>query len=260
MSDYIFIRKSRNILSTILHVVLNILLGFGSVFITLATSNWIFGIILVLISKWRIFAVRPRYWFLNIKSNLVDLIIGISFVMLAFYAGSSLLPIHLILGALYTVWLIWIKPLSSEKASEIQALIAVFLGTSTAALISANYNSVFMVLISFVVGYGASRHVLVHSSDHDFTLLTLICGLVCAEIAWLCHSWMIIYSFPTIGVIIPQVAIIMTIFAFIFNCTYKAIFKRSGKLKLPDIALPAIFSILAIAIIILWFSNPVFNV
>ncbi|MBQ3293902.1 hypothetical protein IJG96_02100, partial [Candidatus Saccharibacteria bacterium] len=98
-SDYIFIRKSRNALSTVLHVVMNILLGIGSVFATIVSGSWIIGFILVLLSKWRMFAVRPHYLWLNIKSNLVDLIVGFSVVLLAFFAGTSTLPVHYILGA-----------------------------------------------------------------------------------------------------------------------------------------------------------------
>ena len=84
MSDYILIRKGRNMLSAFLHVIFNLLLGLGSVFITFSTASWIPGVLLVIISKWRMFAVRPRYLFLNLKSNLVDLIVGFSFVFGAF--------------------------------------------------------------------------------------------------------------------------------------------------------------------------------
>ena len=40
-SDYIFIRKSRNIVSDILHVALNLLLGVGSIFFTVVSGSWI---------------------------------------------------------------------------------------------------------------------------------------------------------------------------------------------------------------------------
>ena len=89
MADYVLIRKSRNVISSVLHVFLNILLGVGSVAITIATGSWIIGIILVIISKWRVFAVRPRYWLVNILSSLVDLIVGSSFVFIAYLLFSK---------------------------------------------------------------------------------------------------------------------------------------------------------------------------
>ena len=72
MSDHIVLRRGRNVLSSILHVALNIALAVGSVLITWATKSPVIGLSLVLISKWRTFAVRPHYLELNIKANLVD--------------------------------------------------------------------------------------------------------------------------------------------------------------------------------------------
>ena len=260
MADYVLIRKGRNIISSIIHIVLNILLGFGSIALTVITGSWTLGIILVLISKWRIFAVRPYYWLLNIKSNLVDLIVGSSFVLLAFCAGTTILPIHWILAISYTLWLVLLKPRSSDLATETQSLIAVFLGISAVTLLGGAYNAIWLVLAAFVIGYGASRHVLVQSEDHDFTIITFICGLIAAEITWLCHSWLIIYTFGSTGIAIPQLAIILTIFGFLFGRTYKSILKRDGHFKIADVATPIIFSIIVIAIMIIWFSKPIFDI
>ena len=88
-SDYIFIRKSRNALSSFLHVILNILLGVGAIFVTVVSGSWIIGFILVLLSKWRMFAVRSHYLWLNVKSNLVDLIVGFSLVLLAYFSDNA---------------------------------------------------------------------------------------------------------------------------------------------------------------------------
>ncbi len=112
MADYIFIRKGRNALSSVLHVILNLALAIVSIGATIITGNCIIGIILVIISKWRVFAVNHRYWLLNIRSSLVDFIVGISFVLLAYAAGTTLLPVHFLLMALYALWLIVIKPKS----------------------------------------------------------------------------------------------------------------------------------------------------
>ena len=217
MADYVFIRKSRNIASSAVHVFLNILLGLGSVLITVFSGNPALGIILVMMSKWRIFAVRSRYLWINIKYNLIDMIVGISIVLLSYVSGTSLAPIHFILAALYVVWLLFIKPMSSENATLAQSLIGVFLGITATTLLTANLESLWAVLGSFIVGYAASRHVLAQTNDEDYTLTTFVCGLVFAEIAWLCHSWSIVYTFGASGIRIPQTAIILTIFAFIYN-------------------------------------------
>ena len=267
MSDFIFIRKSRNVLSSVLHVVLNIILGVGSVALTYLTGSYLLGLILVLISKWRMFAVRPRYWFLNLKSNLVDLIVGASFVFLAYCAGDTLLPVHYLLALLYTLWLVILKPRSSAAAAEIQALVAVFLGTTAATLMTASAASFFLCLACFLIGFAASHHVLVQNSDEtgDFRIVTFACGLVAAEVAWLCHGWLIVYMFNggwvgNTGIIIPQLSLLLTLLAFLFGYCYKTIQLSDGRLRFKDIAGPALFTLLIISIVVIWFSQPIFNV
>lgn len=260
MADFILARKSRNIASTMVHIFLNLLLGVGAVLITVLSNNPAPGIVLVLVSKWRVFAVRARYFFINLKSNLVDIIVGISIVLLAYYAGAAFLPIDFILMAVYSVWLIFIKPLSSENATLAQSLVAVFLGMSAATFLSANLNSIVIVLLAFLVGYAASRHVLAQGDDKDFTLTTLVCGLIFAEIAWLCHSWAIVYTFGSTGIRIPQLSIILTIFAFVYNYARQAMIRYRDDFRLKHIVGPVIFGIMLVGIIVIWFSNPIFNI
>ncbi len=260
MADYVLARKSRNIASNLVHIFLNILLGVGSVLVTVLSASPVLGLLLVLVSKWRVFAVRGRYLWLNIKSNLVDIIVGVSVVLITYYAGATFLPVDALLAIFYCVWLLFIKPMSSEKATLAQSLIAVFLGMSAAATAAANLNTIVVVLVAFLVGYAASRHVLVQSSDRDFTLTTLVCGLVFAEVAWLCQSWAIIYTFGASGIRIPQVAIILTIFAFVYNYARQAMIKYQDDFRFKHILGPVVFGVVLIGIIVIWFSNPIFNI
>lgn len=260
MADYVLARKTRNIASSAVHVLLNILLGIGSVLITVFSGSPLLGVLLVLVSKWRVFAVRSRYLMLNIKSNLVDLIVGLSIVVLAYYAGSSLAPVHFILMGIYVVWLTIIKPMSSETANLAQSLFAVFLGVSAATFLTAGTDPVVDVLLVFLVGYAASRHVLAQTNSKDFTLTTLVCGLVFAEIAWLCNTWSIIYTFGASGIRIPQIAIILTIFAFIYNYVRQVMLRQQEDFRLRDILGPVVFGVIIIGIIVIWFSDPIFNI
>ena len=260
MADYILARKSRNIASSMVHIFLNLLLGVGAVLITVLSNSPLLGIILVLISKWRVFAVRARYFALNLKSNLVDLIVGIGVVLLAYYAGPSFLVVDFILMTFYSIWLLFIKPLSSETATLAQSIIAVFIGISAATIMSANLDAIVIVTLSFLIGYAASRHVLIQSNDKDFTLTTLVCGLVFAEVAWLCDSWAIIYTFGDTGIRIPQLAIILTIFAFVYNYARQAMLKYQADFRLKHIIGPTIFGAILICIIVLFTSNPIFNI
>ena len=260
MADYVLARKSRNIASNMVHIFLNILLGVGAVLITVLSASPVLGLLLVLVSKWRVFAVRGRYIWLNVKSNLVDIIVGVSVVLLAYFTGGSFMMVDVLLAIFYCVWLIVIKPMSSEKAALTQSLIAVFLGMSAAAIMAASLDAIVLVLLAFMVGYAASRHVLVQSSDKNYTLTTLVCGLVFAEVAWLCQSWSIIYTFGNTGIRIPQVAIILTVFAFVYNYARQAMIKYQDDFRFKHILGPVVFGVVLVGIIVLWFSNPIFNI
>ena len=233
-SDYIFIRKSRNAVSNVLHALLNILLGVGSIFATIVSGSWIIGFILVLLSKWRMFA---------------------------FCSGTSLLPVHYILSVVYVLWLTVVKPRTTEIWNRIQALTAIFLGSCAIFIMCASLNSALPALLEFIVGYGAARHVLAQNNNmSDSGYPALIFGVFFAEIALLAHSWMIVYAFMNLGVIIPQPAIILTIFGFMIERIFHAIEERDGTLRFKDIALPVSFGLAILAIVIIGFSEPIFNV
>lgn len=260
MVDYVLVRKSRNIASKLTHIFLNILLGIGAVLVTVLSGSPVLGILLVVISKWRVFAVRARYFFVNLKANLVDFIVGISIVLLAYYSGTSFLIVDFVLMAIYCLWLLVIKPLSSENATLIQSVFAVFLGISAATFLTSSLNAAVMVALAFLIGYAASRHVLIQSNDKDYLLTTLICGLIFAEISWLTYTWGIVYTFGNTGIKIPQVALILTIFVYIYNYARRAMIKYHEEFDLKTILGPVIFSIVLIAIIVIGFSDPIFNI
>jgi len=261
MADYMFIRKSRNALSSFLHVVLNLALAIVSIGATVITGNCIIGLILVVISKWRIFAVNHRYWLVNIRSSLVDLIVGTSFVLLAYAAGTEFLPVHYALIIGYAIWLILIKPRSSTNFTIVQAIIAILLGETASTIFAAITDSSILVLTSFLIGYASTHHVLIQSDDdHDVTLISLSAGLLFAEVGWLCHSWLIIYTIGSTGICVSQTALLLSVLAFAFFKIQGTISEKGDKMRFADVALPVLFSLLVIIVLVVGFSQPRFNI
>lgn len=260
MADYVLIRKSRNMLSSFLHVFLNLVLAIGSIYITFKTTSVVLGLVLVLLSKWRMFAVRPRYWVLNLKSNLVDLIVGCSFVVITFCSGTTFMPVHIILAILYSLWLVFVKSKSTELAINIQALSAIFFGTIALTMLTASSNPIFMVIGTGLIGYSAARHILAQGEEENYEVIILAGAVIAAEIAWLCRSWLIVYSFSGTGIIIPQLTIIMLIISYLFGFAYKSISRNENKINWGELAMPTFFAILLIAVIVIGFSKPIFNV
>ena len=94
------------------------------------------AILLVVLSKWRVIAVRPRYWWANFLSSLPDLIFGVGIAVISWccrqlgdsYAlvGTALpispLIIQIVLCIIYAWWLVSIKPKHSETMVGFQAL------------------------------------------------------------------------------------------------------------------------------------------
>lgn len=261
MADYILIRKGRNALSTVTYILLNLLLGVGSILVTVATGHWLIGILLVFLSKWRMFAVRRRYWWSSLKANFVDLVAGVSFVLLAYLTGSTWTLAHTLLAAGYTAWLIWIKPKSTAVFTEAQALIALFLGSAVIALIFAALDTSWpAVLLTFFLASGCARHVMNQRDDSNFSLSTLGLGLIAGEAMWLAHSWFILYTFGDTGLRIPQVSVILTLGGFLLGRLYQSILRHDGHFKPEEVIAPAIFAGAAIVIVFLLFSQPVFDI
>lgn len=255
--------RRRSFLSELVYAVLNIALAIVILLVIRYTESIPLAIALVVLSKWRVFAVRPRFWWANLRSNIVDFIVSIS-VVLHMYALNSA-PIEeprklILLGVfalLYIGWLLYIKPRSKRTFVALQAGIAVFLGTSALFTISFNWPVSLVVMAMWVIGYSAARHILSSYDDETHGLfLGLAWGLVLAEISWVAYHWAIAYSLPLISSVqIPQVAILVTLVSFLAYKAYDS-FHHHAKIRASDIILPLLFT-LSVALVLLVLFNRV---
>ena len=262
MADYVMLRKGRNAISSLTHLILNLSLAVASTALTVISGSWILGVVLVLLSKWRVIAVRPRYWWLNIKANLVDYTVGISLALLVYLAGTEGLNAwHVILTTIYAFWLIVVKPQSETVWTEVQSFFAIFFGTFATSLLANNLTPLTGVIICFIIGYGASRHILIQGEDHDFTLTTFIFGLLLAELSWISYRWTIVYYLGDVNKIaLPQLPIMASLMSFVFMRGYKSALYHDGKIRVDDILVPAVFSVILMFVMLFFFSEPIFNI
>jgi hypothetical protein len=75
---------------------------------------------IVLLGKWRMFAVQPRHWPANIRANAIDIIVGLSMVTFIYHSAPNQVWQLLWLLA-YEFWLIILKPRSTTFWNSIQA-------------------------------------------------------------------------------------------------------------------------------------------
>src|SRR4051812_19772506 len=139
--------KRRSFVSELIYILLNVALAIAILAVVWAIESPIAAFALVLLSKWRVLAVRPRYWFANIQANLVDIIVGVSVVILL-YAASHALIAQVALTILYVGWLLYIKPRSKRAYIAAQAGIALFLGVT--ALMTVSYDWIASVVVLFM--------------------------------------------------------------------------------------------------------------
>lgn len=73
--------KRRDFASWAVYVALNIALAISVASALVVFSSIWLAIGLLVLSKWRVFAVKPRFWWANIQSNAVDFIVGLGFII-----------------------------------------------------------------------------------------------------------------------------------------------------------------------------------
>ena len=115
------------------------------------------AVILVILSKWRVLAVQPRFWLPNVKANLVDLIVGVSTIVLAFQAPHQWIAVFWML--LYLLWLLFLKPQAKDLWVGAQALWAQFLGiTAIFAIPTLMHYALVVSALAWLAAWAAARH------------------------------------------------------------------------------------------------------
>ncbi len=255
--EFLRVVKRRSLLSEVIYVLLNLGLATATLVVIWATGTPWLALLLVLLSKWRVLAVRPRYWFAHVESNMVDLIVSVGLVVLMYLAGQSAngVAVQILLALLYAGWLLFLKPRTKRNTVASQAGVAIVVGTMALASISYEWPSSFVVLGMWVFGYSVARHVLVAYSDNDIRLLSLVWGFVAAELGWLTFHWTIAYTLPFAGGLeLPQMTLLLLGISFLAERVYFSLDKHGEKVRFNDLVAP-MFLVLGVIVVLLVFFN-----
>lgn len=260
--EFLKIVKRRSFLNEAIYIALNVALAIALMFIIRITGSLLPAFALVLLSKWRIFAVRLRFWFANIQTNLVSVIIDVSFVIFLYITNianvgdSQVFIVQCILSLLYIGWLLFLKPKSKRVYVVAQAGTALFVGITAVYAMSYGWIASPVILLTWLIGYAVARHVLgSYDEESHVLLLSLAWSLVVAEISWIAYHWTIAYRLPFItSVLLPQVSIVILCLGFV---TYKAYnsYYHHQKIRINDIILPLIFTISIVSVLVLAFNS-----
>ncbi len=157
------------------------------------------ALIVIVLSKWRMFAVRPRFWAANIRANAIDLMVGLSVVLFMTHASNLLLQATW--AAVYAVWLLFIKPASGVPMITFQAFIGQLAALSALYLIWADGPVYGLTLGGGLFCYLAARHFFDTFDEPYARMLSYVWGYFGAALAWLLSHWLLFYrgvSQPTL--------------------------------------------------------------
>ena len=167
---------------------------------------------LVLISKWRIVAVRPRYWVANIVANGVDIVVGLSLVL--FMSNTSVTWWQLFWMALYIVWLTWLKPRSDVLSVSAQAMVGQLLGLAVLYLKFGDASLAGLVAGTWLVTYLAARHFLTSFEEPHTALLAHVWAFFSASLAFVLSHWLLFYG------TIAQIIVFLTTIGYCLAALY----------------------------------------
>ena len=147
---------------------------------------------LILLSKWRMFAVRPRFWPANLRANSIDIIVSTS--LLVCMADSNSQFIQLGWALAYAVWLLVVKPASSALVVSLQAMVGLLFGLSAVFIEWGDGALYWLVLASAVVCYLSARHFFDSFDEPYAKLLSYLWSYFAAGLTWVLGHWLLFYG------------------------------------------------------------------
>jgi len=199
---------------------------------------------LILLSKWRMLAVRPRFWVANIRANAIDIVIGVS--TLAFMTATGSEMAQLIWAVLWAVWLIAIKPRADTLWVSLQALIGFAIGL-TAMFLTWDHAPLGVLVLSAGMLCFVAAHHFFYSFDEPYTrMLAYFWGYFGAALVWVLGHWLLFYG-P-----IAQPTLLLVALGFGLGALYYL--DHFDKLSL-NVRRQIVFVMVAVLLVVLAFSD-----
>ncbi|GAC1387248.1 MAG: hypothetical protein NVSMB37_4050 [Candidatus Saccharimonadales bacterium] len=191
MKAFVHKLKPANGFAHFIHIGLNLLLPI-LLFVLVRIRFYQLGFLLLLLSKWRMFAVRPRHWPVHFRVNAVDLMVGCSVIVFMSHSGTA--AWQLVWAILFGTWLIFIKPrdgivgvAAQALIGQIVALMAVFLAWGGAPLVG-------LVAITWLICYLSARHFFTSFDEEYGGLYAHVWGYFGGALTWVLAHWLLFYG------------------------------------------------------------------
>jgi hypothetical protein len=220
VKKYIQTIRPKSGYSHAVYIILNVALPL-LVLLLIRLDLALLAVVAVLLSKWRIFAMPPRYWLPNIRANAVDIFVGLSVV--TFIAGTQNLAIQVVWTVFFLLWVLFLKPKSNQLAVMSQALIAQVVTLVAFYQAFPDHSIAVGVFSVWLICYLSARHFFGAFEESHTIQISAIWGWFGASLAWVLGHWVIQY------ISIPQIALVVTLVGYILATMYY--FHSNGGLK-----------------------------
>ncbi len=157
---------------------------------SLSIGSWL-PMLVVFLSKWRIFAVKPRFWPANLRANSVDIMVGVAVVVLMAYSDD--VGLRLLWAGLYAGWLLLVKPLSGTLAATLQSGIGQFAALTALFVTWAGGPLLGLVCAVGLICYLAARHFFDSYNEPYAMLLAYLWGYFGAALMWVLGHLLVVY-------------------------------------------------------------------
>ena len=148
--------------------------------------------VLILLSKWRMLAVKPRFWLAHIRTNSVDIIVSLSF--LVFITQTDVVWLQVLWTVLFIVWLTVIKPATQTLMIGLQALIGFSLGLTALYLVGDRWPLIMLVVGTGFICYSSAHHFFDAFEEKYTRLLSYVWAWFGASVAWVLGHWLLYYG------------------------------------------------------------------
>lgn len=254
--------------SHLVHILFQVVLAIVIfILVRLNIGLWL-PLLVILLSKWRIFSVRPRFWPANLRANAVDIMVGVSIVIFMSHSngvGDSM-SIQLFWAVMYGLWLLFIKPRSSVLFISLQSAIGQLCGLMALFIISGemlDFNFLFLdwtslplsalVLLGGLICYLSARHFFDSFNEPYAKLLAAIWGYFGAALLWVLGHMLVVYPKPD-GIVTMPLLILSAIGYSLAGVYYLEHFDRLSTLLRREL-LYISAAIIVILVISLYFEG-----
>jgi hypothetical protein len=229
--------------ANLLHLFLVMLLPLV-IFILVANQFVQLALSVILLSKWRMFAVRPRFWPAIIRANAVDIVVGVSIVI--FMAHTLSTSLQFVFALVYAVWLLAVKPSHNTFLVSLQAMIGQLFGLMALFIAWSSGPLWGLIFVTALICYVSARHYFDGFDEPYGKLLSYLWAYFGAALLWLLGHWLLFYG------IVAQPVVLLSAIGYGLAVLYY--FDHANKLN-SSLQRQFIFVMLAVVIIILSFSD-----